>query len=134
MKRFALALSLSCLAPGVSHALDQYDDEALQETQKLLKSPGERQKFINGNADAQKADAEARKLGGSAENVEGMYAITGDVLQAWVQEDSDPAALQLKLQQALQDPEKFFNQLSPAQKAKIKKMSKDIDGRKTASP
>jgi hypothetical protein len=130
-----LILSCGLILSNTASALDAADEEALKKTQELLQNPALRQKTLEKDADAARADQKVRELGVTEENSEEIYSITSDIAATLIREaDGDPAKLQEMIQKAIQNPEAFAQSLSPEQIRRIKAVSSKIDKEKTKRP
>jgi hypothetical protein len=130
---FALALALACSLPALAGDLGSDADKALKETQDMLMDPSLRREATRGNADAAKVEAQVQGLGLGAEGQKEVFGISADILGSMVQETGgDPALMQQRMNEALANPESFFNGLSADQQKRIREVSGELDPKKQA--
>ena len=106
--------------------LDSASTEALEKTKKLMNSPEERQAYIKDHADAQAADKKVDALTSDPKLKNEMYGTAGDIYGDMVKKTGGDVDKQKKiLEEAMKDPEAFFNGLTPDQQRQIR----DIAGK-----
>lgn len=119
---FGLATSVS------AEELNKVDAEALEKTVELLNSRSQRQETIDKSADAQKTDEMVKKLVGDGADLDKIYKMSAEIFRDLAhQNKGDSAALIEQMQKAQQNPETFYNSLSPEQKKMIQEMSASIE-------
>jgi hypothetical protein len=138
--KFALPLLLLTAAPALAwqaktQKLSKEDQDALKQTQDLLKDQKQREQAAKDNSEAQKALDRAKELGGTQENTDQIFSISSDIMESIVSEtEGDPEKMQLLLLEAQKNPEKFYNNLSAEQKARIRSVSGKIEKNKSSAP
>ena len=98
------------ISPITSHAQSSYDDsanqEALEKTKQLLTNPEQRNQAIKGDANAQKADAYTKSVGGK--HSDEIYSLASKVFEKLVKKyNGDTAKIQQVLDQAAKNPASF---------------------------
>lgn len=112
--------------------LSDTDQNALNKTQDFLKNKSERNTFIKSAPDAQKHMNQMEALGLSESQKNEMFNISSDIFGDLIKkQNGDAEGLKRLLQQAEQNPEAFYNSLSPESREKIKKMGGQIQGQKS---
>ena len=113
---------------GQQQGVDNASKEALEKTQNLLRSSGQRKEAIKaGGAQMQEADSAAAGLAGNEANKERMYDISADVFDKIVKDaNGDPTKMKEALLKAQGNPEAFLRSLSPQQQAAIKQLADQI--------
>ncbi len=126
----SLIFSSSAFANG----LDDKDQLAVRQSQDFLKNKEERNKFIDKDANAKKADDYAKKIGGGDQgNVDEMYSISAgamDIIAA--KSNGDPVKMQELMKVYEKNPEQFLNDMPAEQRAQIEKLGRKIGN--TQSP
>lgn len=102
--------------------------EAVRGAQQVLKDKKQRSAVIDSSKPAQQNDAKVGELAGSEANKEEMYSISADVLGNF--EGKSPEELQKLMDEAAKNPEKFYDRLTPEQKAKVKELARKIEASK----
>ena len=117
--------------------LDNASQAALTQTQQLMNSPEERQKYINDHPNAQKVDQNVSRLTGTPENQQAIYKLASQILATQAsQANGDITQMKLNNAEAEKNPEAFFNSLSPEQQKAIRDLASQISSGSgaTASP
>lgn len=113
--------------------MDSASQIAVDQTQGLLKSSPDRQKYIDDHASAKTADDKAAEVAGSNENKAEMYNIASGITRELATSNGgDSRKMEDVLDQGMKDPEAFYNSLSPADRAQIDALSKKIEFEKPA--
>ena len=132
-----LCLSLIHLS-AFAGDLDAHSKKGLEDTQKMLRSKSERQKAIKGDKQAEDVDAKVNALAGSEKNKEEIYDISAGVMEKVAAEaKGDPEKMQILLQEAQANPQKFFEKyFSEEQRARVRGIAQDIEknGAKGSKP
>lgn len=102
--------------------------EAIESTQKVLRDKKSRESLIKESKAAQESDQKAGELAGSEENKEKMYDISADIMANF--QGKSPEELQQIINEAQKNPEKFYKNLTPEQKAQIKNLADQIEASK----
>jgi len=105
---------------------DEAMDSALQQTQDCLRQ----QNCASAQTDAGKAAAQQalEAVGGNADQMQGLYNISADIMPLLLQQaGGDPAKMQAILQKAQTDPEGFLNSLAPDIQTKIKQAAATLE-------
>lgn len=112
-----------------SHAeLDKFDQEALKKTQDFLKNKSERDAFIKKSPDAQPHVQKMNEMGMNESQKNKTFNISADVFGELVKENNgDAAAVQKMLLNAQQNPEAFYNSLSPENKKMIESLGAEME-------
>ena len=123
-----LCLSLIHFAAAAGD-LDAHSKKGVEDTQKLLRSSSERSKAIKGDKQAEDVDAKVDALVGSDKNKDEIYDLSAGVLEKVAAEaKGDPDKMQLLLQEAQANPEKFFEKyFSADQKTRVRGLAHDIE-------
>jgi hypothetical protein len=123
-------LSLSLLTATNANQTTDQDQEALRNTQALLRDKSRREKEVLAtDSKAKQADQQADTItGGNAADKQEMYDISAD-LMPWIVEEShgDPEKMNALMERALRNPQKFVESMPAAQREKIKALSKKIE-------
>ena len=135
MKNILLVASviLFMLKPANAQNEHYNKEEALAETQKLLKDQSLRNKAID-NDEAKKADRNAGfAVGGDSTLKEELYSISAD-LMPWLIKlgQDDPKKMQEILQKAKRDPssiKELFESMPDAEKRKIRALAEKIENK-----
>jgi hypothetical protein len=128
-----MMLRLLCLClihlPVFAGDLDVHGKKGLEDTQKLMRSKSERDKAIKGDKQAEDVDAKVDALVGSDKNKDEIYDISAGVLEKVAAEaKGDPDKMQMLLQEAQANPQKFFEKyFSAEQKARVRGLARDIE-------
>ena len=98
--------------------------QALEQTTALLNNPAERDKVIQGDPKAQKADQQVKDLGLSPAGESKVYELSGSILEKLNAETGgDPDKMSQKVQELSRDPASLEKMLSEEQKAQIHEIS-----------
>jgi hypothetical protein len=112
---------------------DTSAQDALKQTQDLLRNASARQQAIKGNPTAEQADARVRNLAGP--ETQAIYDLSADVMGKIVNDASgDPAKMQELLNKAMENPSAFAAQLPEAQKEKLRSIASKIESKQSAIP
>jgi hypothetical protein len=115
--------------------LDPHSKDALEKTQALLNVPVERAKAIQENENTKKADDSVKRLGLNKEGNDEVYKLSGQILETIVKDSKgDAAAMAIKAQELMKDPESFEKILTPEQREKIRKLASDAEESKGPPP
>jgi hypothetical protein len=113
--------------------LDSSSSKALDQTQDLLRSKKQREAFIKKDKKAKEADQRVDKLtGGDASSKQELYDIAADVMKIVAEKakkpngDVDVDKMNKLMMQYQANPEAFYKQMTPEQKARIKKLGQKI--------
>lgn len=108
---------------------DQAVDDAMRDTQDLLKDQSKRQELFKKDSRARSADDKVQSLtGGDAAQSQQIYNISSDAFSAVMQSvGNDPNKMMELLQKAQGNPEAFYNSLPPDIKDKIRGVASDIE-------
>ena len=127
-----IILSLILIHVTAYAGLDDNQKQGLQDTQKMLKSPSERQKAIAKDPKAREMDAKVDALAGTSENKEEMYGLASQLLEKIaLKANGDPAKMQEMMLKAQQDPKAFYEEyFDESQKARVRGVANKIDSKK----
>ncbi len=115
--------------------MDKYESEALQDTKNLLNDKAAREAVIKENPDAQKHVDQMNALGMTADQKNKAYGISSEIFSQLIKEQNgDASAVNKMLLNAQQDPEAFYDSLSPDSRAKIKALGFQLEGQKSTNP
>lgn len=115
--------------PLAAHAEDI--DQAISEASADLTDKARRQKILNKDANANKADAYAAGVTGGGAHQEELYAISAEILPEIAKmAENDPAKMAALLQEAQKNPEAFYKKLPAEKRKRIQELSKKIEGAK----
>lgn len=119
-----VALGLFMLPVSQAAQLDKSSQEALQKTQELLNNPTLREQNAASDPNAKKWNDQVQQMSGNTENREEIYKIAAEVFGDLTQNSGGDATKMMQImEQAKTNPEAFYNSLTPAQKARIQKLS-----------
>ena len=106
---------------GVSKPMEPASEQALLQTQALLRDRKARAEAISKDPKAKKTDEQLKKLaGGSDSAVDAIYDLSADIMETITrQAGGDSEKMRELLVDALRDPAKFVGKFSPEQKAKL---------------
>lgn len=122
-----ILLAASLTQPAWTEDLDSASKEALEKTQSLLKSKTERQKFIDKDEHAKAADKKIDALTPNPKIKEKMYNTSSDIFGDLVkQTGGDVTKMNDLLDNAMKNPEGFYNNLSEAQQKQIRDLANQI--------
>ena len=111
-----------------SFAWDNASEEGLKKTQDLLRSKQQREEYIKKNPQAAEANQKAFDVGGDTKTQDQIYKISADVFSKVAKDSNgDPEKQKIMLDQALRNPETFFNNMTPEQRKQIEDLAKQID-------
>ena len=134
-------LALLCLVMShfAAHGdLDQYQKQGMGDTQRMLRTPTEREAAIKGNKIATDVDQKVGSLAGSKENKEQIYDLAAQVLEKIAAEaKGDPEKMQRLLLESQSNPKGFYDKyFSEEQKNKVRSIANDIEkkGKATSVP
>lgn len=131
-----LLLILLLWSPHIfAEGIDGHDQEALQQTQQLMKDKKAREAAIAGDDKAEKADDFLKKIvGGDAKMTEEVYALAAEIFATVVQESGgDAAKMQEKLAEFARNPASFAAKWTPEQKARLKQLAEKL-GKPSLAP
>jgi hypothetical protein len=102
----------------------------------MLRSSSERSKAIKGDKQAEDIDAKVDALVGSDKNKNETYDLSSGVLEKVAAEaKGDPDKMQMLLQEAQANPQKFFDKyFSAEQKARVRGLAREIEKNGSARP
>jgi hypothetical protein len=122
---FSLLLAGTAFAQGIN----KEDQWALQQVQKMLNNPGERNQEIAKSPGAQAAHQNAVNTVGAG-NIDEVYAITAIVMEDLVRmSGGDVQKMQSILQNGKTNPAGFYQLLSPAAINAIKRLAPKAGGK-----
>ena len=121
-----LAIFITNLAYGnLAFGYEAESDQALQQTQRLLKNKNLRDQAVNESPAAQRAHQRAQDLLKNPENLEKAYGMAAQMMEQIMKEaQGDPEKAQSILNKGLEDPASLADRM-PAQ---FKEMLKDVGG------
>ena len=103
-------------------------DEALVNTQALLRDKSQRSEVIKDDSNAKKADQDIESLVGTGAVKEQVYDAGADVMKHLAHKNSaDPAKMQEALMKGMSDPKAFLNDLPDDVKNKIRGIAVDAE-------
>ena len=107
-------------------------NDALKDTQDLLKDKSKRQEDFNRDAKAKAADEKVQNLtGGDSQQTQAVYDISADAFSSVMQSaGNDPEKAMELLQKAQTNPEAFYNSLPKETRDKIRGVAGEIDKKK----
>ncbi|MGE4131492.1 MAG: hypothetical protein AB7F86_07620 [Bdellovibrionales bacterium] len=109
--------------------MDEHQTKALQQTQDLLKSPEEREKFLKEDQKAREVDNKVNALVGGSGQKEAIYGVAADIMAKITAEtNGDTAKMQKLLEEAQSNPEAFYQKYFDAsQKSKVRDIATEIE-------
>jgi hypothetical protein len=128
-------LSALLLAASAARAQDAQSDSdaALAKTQALLRDQARRDAAVRADPVAQDADARVRALGKSDAGVEAIYELSAEILATLTDAaGGDPDKMMKIIQEAEANPEKLAEKLTPAQRAKLQELAKQLEATQPA--
>lgn len=121
MKNLFLTILFLVPVAALAEPTDKANQQALEQTQQLLKDKDLRNKAIEGSDSAKAADSYVKK---SSSDPDGVYSLSAEIMADLVkQTDGDPAKLQKLIDEARRNPSAFGENLSTEQKEKLKKLA-----------
>lgn len=112
-----------CASADNGRGLDPASEQALRETQLMLKNPTERQKTQG----AQNVQRQLEAMGASAQDQEEIYGLAADVMaDVTRQANGDPEKMMQILSEAQKNPQAFGIKLTPAQRQKLQDIAKKL--------
>lgn len=126
--RFLIFSILIVSGPSLAEEWDSYDQEALQKTQELLNNSSERDRAVQADPQALKADQNAKSLfGGDARSTDEVYKLASEVFGDVAKESGgDAKAMQELLMRYQADPAGFAKTWTPEQREALKKLSEKV--------
>lgn len=125
MKIFAAVFALLAAAPAFA---DAQTDEALLQTQQMLRDQKAREAVAAKDPKAKAAHEQVKGLAGNAKNEQDMYELSAGVLEDMVKKTGgDSKELQEMLEKAQKDPAGFAKSFSPEQQKQLKAIEQEID-------
>jgi hypothetical protein len=124
-----LLIFTAAMSPA-AYANDEQDlENAISESQNVLKNRGDRSELIKKDKAASGADKLALDAAGGDESKQDeIYAIAAELIPFLSKEaGGDPIAMMKILEEAKGNPEKFYRRFPPEQKAKIKKLIESMN-------
>ncbi|MCB0390699.1 MAG: hypothetical protein KDD58_05395 [Bdellovibrionales bacterium] len=134
MKKYFLVFLVFIAYPfSFAQQMDSASQEALKQTQELLQNQQQRDAYIRQNKDAGQADQNVKNLtGGDAANTQEMYSIAADVMNIVAEKAKKPNGevdvekMNQLMMQYQSNPEAFYREMTPEQRARIKALGKKI--------
>jgi FtsZ-interacting cell division protein ZipA len=134
MLRGAIAI-IALFSVSLWADLDAPSQQALDQTQSLLTSPADRQKYIEQHPDAAAADERVKSLTSSPEEQKAVYDLSAQVFSTTTKQTNGDVAKQKELlEQAQKNPEAFFNSLPADQQKAIRSLADDIEKQNSTVP
>ncbi len=130
--KLGILASIFC-AP--TFALEQADEDALRDTQKLLGDQKRIEELSRTDAEASKALNQVKQLTGNdpAKQAE-ISGIASSIFTDMVKSNNgDTVTMHDQLQKALADPKAFMKGLSPEQQRRIRDLASEIDKKNEAN-
>jgi hypothetical protein len=117
-----IAVLIALIQSSITRA--EQPDDSLTKTQALLKNRQAREAVIHGDPKAEQADAYTKSIGLSADELENVYGLSGDILKTLVEQTGgDSAQLANKMGEYLRDPASLEKDLTADQKKRIHDVS-----------
>ena len=109
--------------------LDEHSQKALIQTKQLLEDPKQREKAINQDADAKRANQQVKELvGGRVALTPEIYDLASAVFENVVKEShGDPVKMKQAMEKFQRDPSSFAESWTPAQKEKLHELSEKLN-------
>ncbi|MCB9025824.1 MAG: hypothetical protein H6625_05875 [Bdellovibrionaceae bacterium] len=114
-------------------ASDAASEQALKQTQDLLRNKQQRGTYIKNNKGAKNADDNVKSLtGGNEANIKETYDIAADVFRLVAEKSKKPnGEMDVEKMNALMkeyqtNPEAFYRQMTPEQRKRIQELGKKI--------
>jgi hypothetical protein len=127
MRKLIVLLAILLSFPLIAEELDSASQEALSQTQALMKNQSERQKYVNAHPDAKAADKKIDDLTLDPILKEKFYDVSGDIFANMVKKTGGDAEKQKEmLNEAAKNPEAFYNQLTPDEQNQIRSLANQI--------
>lgn len=115
---------------------EQDMNQAVQDTQQVLKNKSERKKIIQKDSKAKSVDDNVKQLtGGDEKAQEDIYAVAAELVP-YLQKmaNNDPNKMMELLAEAQKDPKKFSERWPPEQRAKLKAITERIQKQQEKKP
>lgn len=130
-----LLVTLACFVSVAAQAqsqgskpLSKEDQQALQDTQDMLRNRQKVEQYMKTNPAASNADNQVKDLMGP--DTGATYDLAADVFGDLVREaNGDPAKLMQLVEEAQKNPAKFAERLSPAQRDKLRGLANSVEKR-----
>ena len=120
----------SFITHNVYADMSQNQQNALYNTQKLLKNEKSRMDSINSSKEAQKAHQDVVSLFGGSQNINKAYDMAAIALEALAKEaNGDPAKMAEILNEAKKDPAAFANKMPPEFRSMLKQAAQDVENK-----
>lgn len=129
MLKALLCLTLASFVTSTawSKSDKEVNEEALKNTQDLLKNPTERQKALNTPAARQSVEQLKNLTGGDAQIEQEIWELSADLMPILLEESKgDPQKMTKLLQEMKANPLSFADKFSGAQKEKLRKIAEKI--------
>ncbi len=128
---FLLIYSQSVVSEPAKKPYDSASDQALIETQNLLRSRTEREKLIQKDQKAKKADDQVTSVVGEGQIKDEMYDVTAGIMKYLVEKYSgDAEKMQAEMLKAASDPKAFLSSLPIEYQNKIRAMASEVEAKK----
>jgi len=130
----ACLFTLSILGRS-AFALDQTDQDALKDTEKLLGDQKRMEELGKSDAEAGKALNQLKQITGNDPKAQAeVNNIASTVFSDMVHKNNgDTVSMHDQLQKALADPKAFMNSLPPEQQKRIRDLASEIDKKNAAA-
>ena len=134
MKAILITLCFfACSITWARQPTDKASEDALKQTQDLLKNRQQRESYIKDHEGAQKVHKNIQDLtGGDAAHTQEMYDIAADVLKVVTEKakksngEVDVEKMKKLMLEYQTNPEAFYRQMTPEQRKRIKALGKKI--------
>ncbi len=123
------------VTPAFSKSEQEINQEAVQNTQQVLKSPTERQKTLDTPNAKKSADNVKKISGGDPELEQAIWELSSELLPVIVEaSNGDPQKMQEYLSQARSNPKAFADRFPAAQREKLRAIAEKIALKHKSSP
>ena len=122
---FVAGAAAQAAGPSQEHALDPASQKALAETQALLLDPAQRAKIGKESNEAESVQRQVRAMAGSDQDAEAIYGLASEVFADMARKSGgDPLKMMEMIEGAKANPAAFGADFTPAQREKLKELSR----------
>ncbi len=132
----ATIIFLVFLSINIAHAeLKKTDSSALEQTQTLLRNGAARDKVIRESPGSKKYVDQMNQMGMNRSQKDSTFDISADIFSQLVKDNNgDAEAVKNMLLKASQNPEAFYNSLTPESRQMIQNLGSGIESNTSKSP
>lgn len=114
----------------------QFNDGAVQQTQDFLKDRKQVENLADKDANAKRANEVVNQAVGTGAEKDQLLKITSEIMGVLIKKhNGDVTAMQADLMNAMRDPKKFIESLSPEHRAQVRTLASEVEkNNKARSP